>query len=88
MKDIFVRPFLTGAACALALLFGVAAAHASRLGVVSFANGASTPQKLPAVLVTAAATRNHLTSPETHIPDLIDPQNRHAARRFAPRVAS
>ena len=61
MKDIFVRPFLTGAACALALLFGVAAAHASRLGVVSFANGSTHPTKIPPALIAQAqaAARGH-----------------------------
>lgn len=49
--DIFVRSWLAGVACALALVMGAATAHAAQLGVVDFANGSTHPTKIPASLV-------------------------------------
>ncbi len=61
MKDIFVRAWLAGMACALALVMGAAVAHAGQLGVVNFQNGSTRPTKIPAALVAAAhaAAKGH-----------------------------
>lgn len=62
MKGYAVRSFLMGMAVMIALTIAVAVgAHAAQIGVVNFANGATTPTKIPARLITQAqaAAKGH-----------------------------
>lgn len=55
-----IRSFLMGMAAMIFFTIAAAgAAHAAQIGVVSFANGSTTPQKVPTSLVAQAQAAAH-----------------------------